>query len=339
MTRRPSRDRRAATSVLGPVLVVLACLLGGCGGGTEQPAASPTESASATDDSTASSSPSPSPSPSGSAQADPSLHEDSVRAQADAAEEAAQAQPKRVRHRHPVYGADVSWPQCPKGTGIPERRGQGQPMPLPEAEFVVIGLTNGPGFTKNPCLDDQLDWARKRHLLVAPYSVISWPAADRYGGARHDGPYGNGTRLGALRNAGYAQATYNIDTMQEHDFRSPAVWVDVEPYPTFPWSRDTTANAAVVEGAVQAYRDSGFEVGFYSTQALWREVVGDLAYGYPEWRAAGHTGEQEALRRCAQGNTFQGGRALITQWTDGKRDFNVTCPGRAGLLNDWFHQY
>src|SRR5687768_6976562 len=55
-----------------------------------------------------------------------------------------------------VLGGDVSWPQCPEGMGIPERPTQGLPMPLPSARFVVLGLTNGPAFTPNPCLDDQV---------------------------------------------------------------------------------------------------------------------------------------------------------------------------------------
>jgi hypothetical protein len=55
-----------------------------------------------------------------------------------------------------VLGGDVSWPQCPEGMGIPERRSKGLPMPLPSARFVVLGLTNGPGFTTNPCLAQQV---------------------------------------------------------------------------------------------------------------------------------------------------------------------------------------
>jgi hypothetical protein len=50
----------------------------------------------------------------------------------------------------PVTGGDVSWPQCPKGMGIPQKRSLGLPMPVPSAKFVILGLTNGPGFTPNP---------------------------------------------------------------------------------------------------------------------------------------------------------------------------------------------
>ena len=36
--------------------------------------------------------------------------------------------------------------------GIEHKETSGQPMPTEEAEYVVIGLTNGPGFHANPCL-------------------------------------------------------------------------------------------------------------------------------------------------------------------------------------------
>ena len=61
-----------------------------------------------------------------------------------------------------VLGGDISWPQCPKGMGIPEKRSLGLPMPLPSAQYVVIGLTNGPGFVANPCLADHVAWAKER---------------------------------------------------------------------------------------------------------------------------------------------------------------------------------
>ena len=57
-----------------------------------------------------------------------------------------------------VVGRDVSWPNCPRGMGIPSRPSQGKPMPPPSARFVVIGLTNGPAFHPNPCLETQVDY-------------------------------------------------------------------------------------------------------------------------------------------------------------------------------------
>lgn len=239
----------------------------------------------------------------------------------------------------PVLGGDISWPQCPTGLGIPERPTLGLPMPPPAAKYVIIGLTNGPAFTPNPCLADQVAWVRERELLVAAYAVNSYPddaTLRRYG---DDGPYDGSQRLGALRNVGYQQARYNLANMVAAGLRTPMIWLDVEPVPIFEWSDDKVANAAVVEGAARGYTDAGYEIGFYSTQFLWDTVVGDFALGIPEWRAAGETSRAEALARCGEDRAFQGGRALIGQWLQDNRDLNVTCPGVARELDRWFHQF
>jgi hypothetical protein len=240
----------------------------------------------------------------------------------------------------PVQGADISWPQCPKGMGIPQKRTLGMPMPVPEAEFVVIGLTNGPGFTPNPCLDDQVDWVEERGLMAAAYAVTSFPdkaTIERYG---WDGPYPAGDRLGQLRNVGYQQARYNLDTMSGAGLTSPVVWIDVEPVAHFEWSSDKEANAAVVEGVARGYADAGMDIGVYSTPYLWEVVVGDFRLGgVAEWRAAGQTSREEALARCGSDWSIQGGQGVMGQWVADRRDHNVTCPGVSADLGRWFHQY
>ncbi|MDP3890318.1 hypothetical protein [Nocardioides sp.] len=238
-----------------------------------------------------------------------------------------------------VFGADVGWPQCPPGTGIPEKQGSGQPMPTDAAEFVIIGLTNSPSFTVNPCLESQLGWVRDRGLMGAAYAVVSYPSraeVDRHGTT---GPYDGGSRLGALRNVGYQAARFNVATMATTGFTSPIVWVDVEPVASFEWSDDPQANAAVVEGTVRGYRDAGLRVGVYSTPAMWSAIVGGLSFGVPEWRAAGPTSMENALRRCEEDWSIQGGPAILGQWVEDNRDRNVTCPGQGVGLGRWFHQY
>jgi hypothetical protein len=238
-----------------------------------------------------------------------------------------------------TFGADFSWPQCPKGLGIPEKRSEGAPMPTEAARFVVVGLTNGPSFVANPCLEDQLAWVKERHLLAAAYSVVSYPDARTLAQLRDRGPYAGSSRLGALRNVGYQAALFNIDTMRRVGFRTPVVWVDVEPVTHFDWSSDVVANGAVVQGMARGYRDAGFRIGFYSLGSLWTEVVGSLRFGEPEWRPAGSRGLREALRRCGDDWSFQGGRAVLGQWIEDRRDRNVTCPGAMPNLREWFHQY
>lgn len=236
-----------------------------------------------------------------------------------------------------VEGADVSWPQCPPGMGIPEKRSHGGPMPLPSAKYVVIGLTNGPSFTPNPCLADQVAWVRERGLLAGAYAVHSRPDAETVERLGDEGPYDGSTRLGALRNVGFQQARYAVAQMRSAGLPSPYVWIDVEPVPDFEWGDDLEANAAVFEGAARGYQDSGVRIGAYSTPLLWQAVVGDFTFGgVPEWRAAGQTSRAEALRRCEDDWSFQGGEAVMGQWVQYDRDCNVTCPGAKGRLTDYF---
>ncbi len=323
---------RAPAAVSSLLLVVLA--LAGCAG---DPAAdAPARPPSATPTATASSDGARPGGDAGDPGADAS---DLAEIAENLAREGAQATSNIAPRDGEVLGGDVSWPQCPKGTGIPEKQGQGMPMPLPEAEYVVLGLTNGPGFTPNPCLADQVEWARDNDVLVSVYAVSSYPSdatLEKYGA---DGPYDASKKLDRLRNVGYQQARYNIGTMGKVGVLSPIVWIDVEPVPKFEWSTDLEANAAVIEGVARGYVDAGYKIGVYSTPALYRHVVGDFSLGgIPEWRAAGQTSRAEALRRCGDDWSIQGGPAVMGQWVEQQRDQNLTCPGIAADLGQWFHR-
>jgi hypothetical protein len=221
--------------------------------------------------------------------------------------------------------------------GIPEKRSKGAPMPTAAAEFVVLGLTNGPSFTPNPCLADQVDWVRSRGLMVSAYAVVSWPAPATLEQVKDAGPYDGRTRVGALHNAGYAAAAASVRTMRGAGLDVPGVWIDVEPVPDFDWSSDTAENAAVVEGTARGYRDAGLQIGYYSVPSLWKRVVGSWTTGgAPEWRAAGETSMATALSRCGADWSFGGGPAVLGQWIEEHRDRDVSCPGQGGRLGRWF---
>lgn len=238
-----------------------------------------------------------------------------------------------------VLGSDISWPQCPVGMGIPGRRTLGMPPPLRAAKYVIIGLTNGPAFTANPCLADQVKWVRKRKLLGAAYAVVSYPLARQVQRYADRGPFDGSTRLGSLRNVGYQQARYGRARMEAADLPSPALWIDVEPVSEpFSWSDNPRSNFAVVQGAARGWTDAGFRIGIYSTPFLWSSVVGDYELGVPEWRAAGETSRAEALERCGDEWVIQGGDPVLAQWVAARRDQNVTCPEVEDLAG-WFHQF
>ncbi|HEX4811180.1 MAG TPA: peptidoglycan-binding protein [Nonomuraea sp.] len=229
-----------------------------------------------------------------------------------------------------VTGGDISWPNCPRGMGIPSRRTLGNPMPLDSASFVIIGLTNGPGFVANPCLADQVAWAKATGRWTAAYAMTTFPRRGERATYAASGPWSATDPLGALRNAGYAQGLFNVASMRATGLDVPLVWVDVEPYPTHPWTRSVPRNRAVIAGAVRAYEDSGYRVGFYSYANGWRTVVGNWRKpSYPTWYPVGTDGLRAAYARCRM-PSFSGGQVLIGQWVEGRRDRNVSCPALHG---------
>ena len=236
-----------------------------------------------------------------------------------------------------VVGHDISWPNCPVGMGIPARRTLGLPLPPASSRFVVIGLTNGPAFYANPCLSLQVAHARRNNIWMSAYAVVTYPTPDQlraYGGV---GPKSGSGLADRLWNTGWAQARLNVSNMRVAGLRSPVLWLDVEPVrPPAPWSGDPVANRIVLEGSMAAYRQAGLRLGVYSTPYLWRTVVGDVDYGLPEWRAAGPTSKQQALRQCA-GDSIQGGPPVLAQWVE-EIDTNVLCPGvpAADVLSEFF---
>ena len=311
--------------------------LGACGSSepADDAAASPSPTAAPSGDASSAPAPPPEPTPT---PRDPLAEAVEDLAPSELPEGTPPVQPPTPQ-RGEVLGADVSWPQCPAGMGIPQKKSHGAPMPIPEAEYVVIGLTNGPGFYPNPCLADQVAWVRDRRLMAAAYAVVSYPEDRHLREHGRNGPFDAATAAGRLANVGYQQARFNVASMQQAGLRTPVVWIDVEPVPDFEWTTDLAANAAVVRGTARGYQDAGYAIGVYSTPALWDIVVGDLALGVPEWRAAGQTSREEALSRCGPDWVIQGGEAVLGQWVEADRDQNITCPGISTDLARWFHQY
>jgi hypothetical protein len=227
-----------------------------------------------------------------------------------------------------VHGADISWPNCPKGEGIPSRRTKGEPMPKPSAQFVVVGVTNGPGFYPNPCLANQVSWVVSHQRLLGAYALTTFPGHKEFRRYRTSGPYVGASRHVGLRNVGYAEAAFNVATMASVGLAVPLIWVDVEPYPVAPWSRHHAANRAVISGVIRGYRDKGYQVGLYTYANGWRDVVGSWRLPHlPTWSTVGHLHARKALAACTVGPS--GGETWLAQWYDTHRDYDLICPAGA----------
>lgn len=224
-----------------------------------------------------------------------------------------------------VTGADISWPNCPKGMGIPERPTQGLPLPEASAKYVILGLTNGPAFTPNPCLASQVTYVKQRHLWLGAYAITSYPTAAQFYGYGGTGPV-----VSRLYRTGQAQARYNLATMKRAGITVPMLWIDVEPVAGRPWASYTPYNQAVVQGAVQVYAAAGLKLGFYSYNNGWKQIMGAARYpNTPTWVPSGKDTAASALAKCSA-PSFSGGPVLLGQWTKGGRDYNLTCPGVTG---------
>jgi hypothetical protein len=234
----------------------------------------------------------------------------------------------------PMYGHDISWPQCPTSAG-----GFGLPMPPTSTAFVIVGV-NGPNpsasprqglpFFPNPCLASQVQWVKERGKPAHAYTIPAFPTASQLTTYRAAGPWSTRTRAGQLSNVGYAEARYALDTMRAAGFAPPVVWIDVEPRTTQPWpsatARQRRENRYVVEGMMRALRDAGKAYGLYSYTNGWNEITGGWRLpGVPVWATAGTLDyPNEALDRCTQ-PSFSRGKVLLSQWYDSTRDYDLTC--------------
>jgi hypothetical protein len=219
-----------------------------------------------------------------------------------------------------MYGNDVSWPQCPKDAG-----GYDLPGPMASASFVVMGLTDGGSFQANPCLARQVASGKTARLWAGAYAMASYPTSEqltRYGGT--------GTLLVRLGRVGAAQARFNLTTMTRVGLRAPMIWVDVEPNKKTPWSANADRNNAVLDGVMAGYRVAGLRTGIYSFDRAWKKITaGRVLPAVPTWVPVGDTTRAAAAGACAV-TGHAGRKPWLTQWTDGVRDHNITCPGVTG---------
>jgi hypothetical protein len=233
--------------------------------------------------------------------------------------------PGDARAAGPLYGHDVSWPQCPTSAG-----GVGLPMPPETSQFVVLGLTRGLPFTDNPCLADQLGWTRAHGLPAHAYTIPAFPTPAQLEADGGTGPWAADEPGARLRNAGHAQARHALATLARVGFSPPTVWIDVEARPAQPWPAATEQqqldNRAVLDGVIRGLADAHLAYGFYASSAGWRSITGSWQLpGTPVWATAGRLDHPEEARDLCTSPSFSGGPVLIAQWFDDERDYDLTC--------------
>ena len=245
----------------------------------------------------------------------------------------------------PLIGYDISWPQC--DSELP-----------PGQAFAIVGVNGGLANNTNPCLAEQLVWARgslggTTQPPVALYVNTAnpaaelaawWPSSNTYpvwSPTPVPNPYGpctGGDTPACSYIYGYAKAWDNATIRGVPEPASHFWWLDVETENS--WGPDPVANRAALEGMAHYYLDvlGVAGLGIYSTGYQWTRIVGGIGpvwsgtesfgpsnlNGLPSW-LAGATSLAGAQANCSA-PALTGGVVTMTQYVMNDLDHNHSCP-------------
>jgi hypothetical protein len=240
-----------------------------------------------------------------------------------------------VQLRAGTVGYDVSYPQC------------GSPLPT-QASFVVVGVDGGKPYDPNPCLAEQIVWARsvsgKPSYYVntanpGPRMSSFWPIGQRSPrtctrakpdseGCAYD--YGWNAAKDSLVRAKAAARAVGAPSVT-----SSTWWLDVETSNT--WEsleygerpKFLRNDVAVLQGMARLLERRGVKtVGVYSTTHQWQRITGGASLDRAPIWYSGVGSLKRATNHCKPKHSFTGGRIRISQYALGGYDANVRCPKR-----------
>jgi len=191
------------------------------------------------------------------------------------------------------WGVDVSWPQC---DGIPSLA----------AGFATVGVNGGRPFTDNPCLAEQVAYAKQRSGYAAYLNLDAPRGAD---------PKSYGARAAVDGLARAQRAGLHVQT----------IWLDVEVLNH--WSTDAATNVAVINGAASALQSRGLTVGIYSSVPMWHDITGGASVTMPVWLATSVLDYRDVQPLCKIG--LGGQPAVMAQYVASANgqliDIDVLC--------------
>ncbi len=229
-------------------------------------------------------------------------------------------------------GFDVSYPQC--GRVLPTR-----------ADFAIVGVDGGRPFDTNPCLAEQIVWARgfgrvQYYVNTAnpgPRLSDHWPLGQRSPRVcSRSKPDSQGCAFDYGVNAAkdaFARARAAARAVGAPDVRRSVWWLDVETHNTWESveygerTKYLRNDTAVLAGMRHALLRRGVRgVGAYSTQHQWDRITGGASLGSaPVWYA-GVGSRAQAARRCRPAYSFTGGPVRMTQFLAGSGlDGDLRC--------------
>jgi hypothetical protein len=234
-------------------------------------------------------------------------------------------------------GYDVSYPDC------------GAPLPA-SPRFGIVGVNDGVTFSSNPCLADELTWARNAANHAPQFYINTgdpgpqfsahWPSGQQTPKPCNAGQP-NSTNCSYDYGWNFAKDSFNRGSFAAGTANAQAArwWLDVEIENSWQtleaaYGQTTTSkrnDTAAVSGAVAALKDAGItKLGIYSTSYQWTQitggpsVVGTRFAHISNW-LAGYTSQANAQAGCSN-PSFTGGPVVYTQFPSGNFDADFKCP-------------
>lgn len=230
-------------------------------------------------------------------------------------------------------GIDISYPQC------------GKRLPGDQA-FVIVGVNNGLANTSNPCFIDQLAWAQSNVNKVVTaqpkvalyvntanpgHAASVWPSSNVYSGSTVNNPFGTCTGVEDAACAymyGWARAHEDVTIRNVPSPDTYKWWLDVETANSWS-STDLQANAASLQGMADYFMSIHAQVGVYSTNYQWSQIIGTLdpastLHGLDSWMA-GALSLRGATQNCSNPGFTPTSKVTMAQYVSKGLDYNYSC--------------
>jgi hypothetical protein len=205
-------------------------------------------------------------------------------------------------------GYDVSWPNC--SATAPRN-----------PSFGIVGVSNGAGYSQNPCLAQEAAWFPSVELYVN----TGWNDQSVYMNSTSPKVCAAGDQNCLAYNYGYNAGLYALSYANSRNVHASAWWLDVETGNT--WNSDVAQNQNSLQGEHDALVANGATtVGVYSTTAQWTSITGGWINTWPSWGATTWTTAKQALSYCT-GHQFTGGPSYFMQFKPKGNGFDqdVAC--------------
>ena len=204
-----------------------------------------------------------------------------------------------------TVGSDISWPNCNSRltTG---------------SKFGIVGVTDGLGYSTNPCLAKEVT----NYTNLSLYVNTGWDSSSTHISATSPRVCTIGDSNCLAYNYGYNAGLYAYNAASSHGIHSSTWWLDIETANT--WSNNAVQNQNSLQGEHDALVANGATtVGAYSTTAQWDSVTGTWLNNWPSWGVTTWKTASQAKTYCT-GHQFTGGTTWLIQFS-GKTDQDYAC--------------